>query len=195
MNASTSPNDSAPASGGARAVLRDATAAQHARVDDAFPTGLDTPQAYARYLRGMHRFALDFEQATTRLPRQSRWLERDLAAVGLQPLMEPWASPSPLADDDAVMGWEYVMAGSSLGARVLIRAVHRLGHTGEHGAHFLECQGTSDDWRQVQQRLAAVDVADTPRLARMIDGARTAFTHVAVCLAHGAGSANEEHAL
>ena len=28
MNASTSPNDSAPASGGARAVLRDATAAQ-----------------------------------------------------------------------------------------------------------------------------------------------------------------------
>lgn len=195
MNASTSPNDSAPASGGARAVLRDATAAQHARVDDAFPTGLDTPQAYARYLRGMHRFALDFEQATTRLPRQSRWLERDLAAVGLQPLMEPWASPSPLADDDAVMGWEYVMAGSSLGARVLIRAVHRLGHTGEHGAHFLECQGTSDDWRQVQQRLATVDVADAPRLARMIDGARSAFTHVAVCLARGADPADKERVL
>ncbi len=181
--------------GGARAALRDATASQHARVDGAFPDGLSTPQAYAGYLRGMHRFAVDFEQATGRAPRQSRWLAQDLEAVGIEPLAGAWAAPSPLTDDDAVTGWDYVMAGSSLGARYLVRAVRRLGHSDEHGARFLACHGASDDWRDVQRRLAAVDVADAPRLARMIDGARDAFTHVAACLARGADPANKEHVL
>lgn len=180
---------------GARAALRDATATQHARVDSAFPEGLSTPQAYAGYLRGMHRFALDFERATGRAPRQSRWLAHDLDALGLMPIAEAWSSPAPLVDDDAATGWEYVMAGSSLGARYLVRAVRRLGHTGERGARFLERHGASEDWREVQHRLSAVDTADAARLARMIDGARDAFTHVAACLARGADPANKEHVL
>ena len=198
MNALQRSHDASRAPSGARESLRDATAAQHAQVDSAFPDGLGTPQAYARYLRGMHRFALEFERATGHTPRHSRWLAQDLAAVGLAPL--PVLQPQPpVHDADAATGWEYVMAGSSLGARYLVRAVRRLGHSAEHGARFLECHGTSDDWRQVQTRLVAFDVDDAPRLARLIGGARDAFTLVAACLARGSDPApaqdTEEHAL
>lgn len=192
MNASTREVEPVRLSGDVRAALREATAAEHANVDAAFPEGLSTPRAYARYLRGMHRFALDFEGTTARTPRHSAWLAQDLAAVGLQPLA---GTRRPMAaDGDTATGWEYVMAGSSLGARYLVRSVRKLGHSGARGACFLEGHSRSDDWRVVQDRLAMIDIADAPRLARMIDGARDAFTHVAACLARGGDTAHKESA-
>ncbi|MCD9027792.1 biliverdin-producing heme oxygenase [Luteimonas sp. BDR2-5] len=162
--------------------LREATAQAHARIDARFARGLGEAGAYPRYLVGMHRFAIDFETATGRPPRQSAWLARDLVALALSPLP---ATQARAAIDDAGerTGWDYVMAGSSLGARRLLRDVRALGHTRESGACFLAQHAHSDDWPTVQQRLAGFDSGDARQLAALTRGALDAFAAVAACFA------------
>lgn len=163
--------------------LRAATHAQHAEVDASFPQGLRDLADYARYLRGMHRFAVDFEIAVGAPARQSVWLARDLATNDLAPLPVLVAQTRVGADEG--LGWSYVMAGSSLGARHLAKGVRGLGQTPERGACFLARHSGGADWRDMQAQLAALDVDDAPRVDRMVRGARDAFHHVAACLAGG----------
>ena len=162
-----------------RARLREATAALHACVDGLFPRGLDSLHAYRRYLLGMHRFAADHEFATGAMPRLSSWLAHDLSALQLPPLPADGVR-TPLASQDESLGWDYVMAGSSRGARQLVRDARRLGIGEDNGSRFLERHAAGEDWPRVQARLEALDGADA-RIASAEVGARDAFALVQAC--------------
>lgn len=167
--------------GAARARLREATRDLHADVDALFPQGLHTAHAYRRYVLGMHRYAVDHEIATGALPRASSWLAHDLVALSLLPLPAQGVRP-PLIRQAECLGWDYVMAGSSMGARVLLRDAGRLGFDAHHGAAFLARHASGADWALVQSRLAELDVDDVRRMAAAEAGARAAFRLVRTCL-------------
>ncbi|MET0329462.1 MAG: biliverdin-producing heme oxygenase [Luteimonas sp.] len=163
-----------------RHVLRAGTSDLHARVDAHFADGLGTPEAYARYLVGMHRFAADFEIVIGALPRASYWLAGDLDDLSLAPL--PPAGVRGFASDaDERLGWEYVMAGSSLGARHLLRDVQALGHTEQTGARFLARHAGGTEWRNVLDRLTARSAYVDLPYTHLLQGARDAFLLVQVC--------------
>jgi heme oxygenase (biliverdin-IX-beta and delta-forming) len=173
-----------PGSGGARARLRQATADLHGRVDAMFPDGLDSLHAYRRYVLGMHRFTADYEIATATQPRASSWLAHDLVALSQPPLPAAGVRVS-VADRAERLGWDYVMAGSSLGARVLLREAGHLGFDAAHGAAFLARHAAGADWAVVQSRLAELDVDDARCMALAEAGAREAFALVRTCLERG----------
>lgn len=160
--------------------LRAATRGLHADVDRLFPAGLGAIDDYRRYLLGMHRFAADYEVAVDAVPRRSAWLARDLAALALPPLAADGVR-TPEPGHALRLGWDYVMAGSSLGARMLARGVRQLGFDADRGACFLEHHAASDDWRDVLARLQAVAVGDEAHMADAEAGARTAFALVRDC--------------
>jgi len=167
--------------GPAHARLRAATADLHAGLDDMFAGGLDSPCGYRRYVLGMHRFALDYEVAVGSPPRHSAWLASDLHSLSLAPLPALGVQrPAPLAS--MRLGWHYVMAGSSMGARSLLRDALRLGYRDGHGATFLARHAASDEWDVLRERLQALDPADAPRMAEAEAGARAAFGLVQDCL-------------
>src|SRR5690606_11236578 len=152
---------------------RAATSDLHARVDALFPRGLDTVDAYRRYLLGMHRFAVDYECATGALPRQSAWLAGDLAALSLPPLPAEGRCV-PVAGHAARLGWHYVMAGSRLDAR-------RLGFGPGRGGDFLARHAEGEDWNAVLAQLRGHGADDEARGAGAVAGARDAFTLVYTC--------------
>lgn len=170
-----------PRVGAAHARLRAATTDLHAQVDGLFADGLDSACGYRRYVLGMHRFAADYEAAVGIAPRHSAWLAEDLDLLSLAPLAARDAQHL-LADAATRLGWRYVMAGSSLGARGLLRDAHRLGHADGRGATFLARHAASDEWTGLRARLQAFDAGDAPRMARAEAGARAAFARVHACL-------------
>lgn len=173
-------NDAMPRTGASHANLRKATSALHARVDGMFARGLDSMLAYRRYVLGMHRFAVDYEVAIDAVPRHSSWLASDLVALSLPPLPAE-GMRRPIPDQAERLGWEYVMAGSSLGARKLVRDAAALGIDATGGAGFLGRHAASDDWVLLQSRLAALDVSDARRMALAMAGANDAFALVRNC--------------
>lgn len=167
-----------------RHFLRAGTSDLHARVDACFADGLGTPLAYARYLVGMHRFASDYEVVIDAVPRASYWLAGDLAHLALAPL-PPSGVRGFASTADERLGWDYVMAGSSLGARHLLRGVQALGHTETAGARFLARHAGGDTWRNVLERLNARSAqVDLPR-THLLQGARDAFLLVQSCFQRG----------
>jgi len=162
-----------------RTWLRTGTSDLHAHVDACFADGLGTRPAYARYLVGMHRFAADFEVVIGALPRHAYWLANDLRHLALAPL-SPAGVVAHVRDADVRLGWEYVMAGSSLGARHLLRGVQARGFGEATGACFLSRHAACTDWRSVLDRLAARGGDDAPPPA-LLQGARDAFAHVQAC--------------
>jgi heme oxygenase (biliverdin-IX-beta and delta-forming) len=117
---------------GVRGLLKQATAAAHARLDEALTADdLLTLPGYRRFLESNAAAVLPLEQALCRagvariLPD---WEQRscgaaiiaDIAVVGGS-VREP--PPVHLAGDDAVLGTLYVLEGSRLGARYLLRHV------------------------------------------------------------------------
>lgn len=162
--------------------LRECTADLHARVDRLFPHGLEDATTYRRYLLGMHRFAADHETVIGVTPSHSAQLARDLQAVALAPLTADGLR-RPLRDPATRLGWEYVMAGSGLGARRLVRDARRLGHDAASGAAFLEAHAASDAWPRLLERLSGFDAAPGAATAeRAIEGARQAFALVHACM-------------
>lgn len=166
--------------GAVRQQLRTRTADLHARLDSRFPQGLTSPEAYAGYLVGMHRFASDYEVMVGQLPRHSFWLARDLQHVGLLPI-PPSGVCTPITDPDERLGWHYVMAGSSMGARALVRQARALGHRDDAGACFLAAHAASADWSEVLARLDASPSVDDAAALRTERGARAAFQHACLC--------------
>lgn len=152
----------------------------HGQVDGLFPQGLDSVDAYRRYLLGMHRFAADYECAIDAVPRHSAWLARDLTTLSLLPLAAE-GERRQAAGHGTRLGWRYVMAGSSMGARALLRDARRLGFDHDLGAHFLDRHATGDDWQRVQTQLEALDVGDALHMRQAEDGARAAFALVRAC--------------
>ncbi|MCD9097328.1 biliverdin-producing heme oxygenase [Luteimonas fraxinea] len=162
-----------------RHVLRAGTSDLHARVDACFADGLGTPLAYARYLVGMHRFASDFEIVIGAVPQSSYWLANDLRDLSLTPL-PPSGVRAYVESADERLGWEYVMSGSSLGARHLLRGVQALGHDERTGARFLARHAGGDAWRNVLDRLVARSNSVQPT-THLMQGARDAFLLVQSC--------------
>ncbi len=160
--------------------LREATADLHARVDALFPRGLDSVATYRRYVLGMHRFATDFEIAVEATPRHSAWLAGDLSSLALAPLAAEGVR-APASGAATRLGWNYVMAGSGMGARVLLRDAQRLGFDRRRGAGFLARHAAAEDWSALQARLSALDAGDASRMAQAEDGARSAFALVQAC--------------
>ncbi len=92
--------------------------------------------------------------------RKTPLLRRDLMALGA---LEPIAPASIdlaalLADEPSAWGTLYVLEGSTLGGRIILRNVERaLGLTGENGASFFAGYGerTGERWKVFVEELAA----------------------------------------
>lgn len=166
--------------------LREATGDIHARIDALLAGGLAARSDYACYLRGMHAF---MRAACRAQPARADWralgahLDADLAALDVAALTPP---PARHADDEAArIGWEYVVGGASLGARVLLRGAHALGFDGGSGADFLRHHAAAGaHWPGWLARLAAHPHAGDARfVVRTCQAAREAFFHAESAMA------------
>lgn len=171
----------------AHARLRLATRPDHGRLDARFPTGLPDARTYRVYLRGMHRFVADLAAALRLAPEPGSaalldrcaeahaWLAADLSDVAARSLPPAPGLPD-VGTGDARLGWEYVLAGSAMGARVLRADAGRLGHDPRHGARFLAGHAAAHDWAGV---LARIESAGTRPAIH--EGARSAFAFADAC--------------
>jgi heme oxygenase len=139
--------------------LRDATSAAHARLDATVGDAFCDAAGYAAFVRGMQRFVAVAAAMTDDrdLIASQAVLAADLADLGLD-------APAPIAvsraDEASALGWRYVAAGSSLGARVLVPRAQGLGFDAGHGARYLAQQAASGAWRSL---LPTLDTVSTPR--------------------------------
>lgn len=168
-----------PAANAAHDALRAATGAAHARVDGVLGGGLHSADDYRAYLRGMHRFVRDGEAALAHVPRalagQRGRLESDMEALDVVPLPAA-AQPAAVVDRPGQLGWSYVVAGSSLGARFLLREVRALGYAAGAGADFLSGHARGDAWPAFLRELDAAALTDTDH-PRLCAAATEAFGH------------------
>ena len=155
----------------AHRLLRQATAPYHARLDATLEGGFATGGDYAAYLSGMHGFVADATHALGRTPMTARldaWLRADCDALGIRS-----ADPDPqvacVEDDAAKLGWEYVVAGSALGARFLLRDARALGFDAARGASFMAGHAAGNDWLTFLRRLAESDAAPLQLCGGAID--------------------------
>jgi heme oxygenase len=153
--------------------LRDATSGAHARLDARVGGAFDDPAGYAAFLRGMHAFVATAARVTGdgALVASQAALTADLADLGLDA-----APPAAVAraDAGAALGWRYVAAGASLGARVLLPRAQGLGFDARHGARYLALQAASGAWRGLIPELEVVSSRD--ETAAAVAGAHAAFS-------------------
>ena len=148
-----------------RRTLRDATQAAHARVDDCMARGCNDHADYRVYLCGMHAFVASVLPAVDAQAQAFGWslpgwldlLERDLAHVDGTTL--PPETATPASDRAHALGCLYVIEGSSLGARVLLRQVRRLGHDAQSGARFLHAHADGESGSRWPRFLALLESA------------------------------------
>jgi len=154
-------------------LLRARTAAAHARLDAGFTGGFRDARAYDAYLGAMARF-LDHAIAVI---GAEAWLLDARAALAAdlgQPA--PLTAPAPAEGDvGRLAGWRYVVAGATLGARVLLRQASAL----DDGAHlprtrFLSTFSSSDAWPHSLALLRAAGF-DPQARARACEAALEAF--------------------
>lgn len=127
--------------------LRAHTASAHARVDGSLGGGLRSACDYAAYLEGM----AEFIDAAIAVIGQELWLvdarQRIAADLGHAVPAPRLGGNDALADPARAAGWRYVVAGSTLGARRLLRDARAI----EGGAHrgktaFLSAFAGGDAW-------------------------------------------------
>lgn len=149
----------------ALAILRRATAADHATVDAAFG-GFDLADTagYARFLTAHARALPAVEAALAGIeslpPLRPRapLLQADLAALGLP--MPALLAIDPPADTAAAFGMAYVIEGSRLGGGMLARRVP------EHLPHaYLSATHLPGEWRAFGQALDAAAGHDAAWIA------------------------------
>lgn len=166
-------------------MLRAATAALHAEVDARFSGPFDTDKnAYAAFVTALARAVLPLERALEIggaervLPdwcarRRSGALQQDLEILGI-----PVPAPVPVrvtSDEARLFGRLYVLEGSRLGGRLLVRRALRNADPQVRAAtNYLGHGAGADFWGGFLQRLEESDaVAAAP--ARTMLGAREAF--------------------
>jgi heme oxygenase len=172
--------------------LRQATAAQHERLDRGLGYILSetlSKDRYADLLAALFGFygpledhLSEWEAALTMsafpLIRRAGLLERDLGALGRTTPHLPRCSELPaMTTIDHIAGAVYVVEGACLGGQVIARSVRRqLDITGENGGAFFNGGGaqTGERWKQV---LAWLDQRDRGTSVRddVIAGARGTF--------------------
>lgn len=135
---------------------------------------------YTAFLSGMHRFLAAASQAVDgggAFDDARDTLAADLAVLGLTP------SPSTRvahAAPAAAMGWRYVVAGSALGARVILPRARALGLDAGRGARYLSAQAAGGDWPAL---LAQLDRMPDEDADAAIAGAHDAFACAEACMA------------
>lgn len=155
-------------------LLRAHTASAHARVDAGLAGGLRDAHAYAAYLDGM----AEFLDAAAAVIGDEPWLTeaRRQLAIDRGQAASPATGPRTGAATDPalVAGWRYVVAGSTLGARLLLRDARALGAGARRGTAFLSSFSASDAWVRCLAQLRDAAFDDTSR-QRACDAALGAF--------------------
>lgn len=122
----------APRLVGLASSLRSATRPTHDSVDGAFPQGIDSPDTYLRYLTAMlplvqwlhHSWRPQWDEYSHwHDPLRLHHLRDDLASLGRSNAPVPPAIAGSVAE---WLGGCYVVEGSALGARLLVRDLDRL---------------------------------------------------------------------
>lgn len=164
-----------------RLALRAGTAEAHRATEDVVG-GVGTKPLYARYLAGMYSFRAPIEAAFSSLafPEEfAGWrptpvekaMRADLADLGLPepPPRDAFAVPEDLS---GLLGLCYVLEGSSLGARLLLREVAAIGLDAGFGARHLAVQSGNPAHWTAFTRLIETLPADA---GRAVDVANQAF--------------------
>jgi heme oxygenase len=164
--------------------LKAATSEQHERLDALMANGLANRSIYTRYLHGMHRLAEALAPAPSDAASHESWalwfdpqrlklLSNDLRKLGAP--IERYGTSLP--SSTWWMGANYVLEGSALGARLLLREATRLRDSDPGIAlEFLQLHAQRNDrWPRFLAALATVD--GLPRCDAHA-GARHAFALV-----------------
>lgn len=153
-------------------MLRERTAEAHAAVDAAIG-GFHDLAGYRSYLRSMAEFRRPIEDRLSvvawpealldwRPARVSDAIVADLADLGITPDIA--REPTLPLDGDGLFGALYVLEGSALGARLLLKRAEAIGLSATHGARHLALLSSNiDGWRGFLARLEQVEPFDLDR--------------------------------
>ena len=167
------------------AFLKQATATAHVDTEGGFvELGFGSVAGYTRFLRAqagavravehaLDPFQPEFEAAGLRWSRRSPALVRDLAVLGNTP-PGPIALP-PLAGFEAALGLAYVLEGSRIGNRILLRQVQETGDPAiQDATSFLGFPSESGYWQVFTQHLSQA-LPDEARWPEALGGALAGF--------------------
>jgi heme oxygenase len=159
-----------------RFLLRELTRKHHQQLDSQVGA-LEDKQSYIHYVAGMTAFRETIEPHLRRLSYPVEFggwrptliqseLNDDMRDLGIARnaadttfVIEP--------DISGLMGILYVIEGSTLGARVLVRQAHALGMTGTYGARHLAAQTSNpESWIAFQQILQEIEPFDVELAAK-----------------------------
>lgn len=147
-----------------------------------------TDAVYFEYLSLMREVVADAEQhifpqlhiyiPDSQKRLKTRWLDRDLAFGNLKPDMQSRPlSERGLFSDAFAMGIFYVIEGSTLGGRFILRNVEQtLGRNADNGAAYFYGYGnqTGSYWKTFLESLTAY-ATDSDQTDAIVDGAVFAF--------------------
>jgi heme oxygenase len=177
------PTGNAPRQGRARRTLRAETAVPHETIERYFAPEAVTRGTYIRYLMMNQPFAcieegLEAARIHRLLPdwdvRRRRFdLASDMRAMGIPPCA---ARTIPISDDiGTLLGWSYVLEGSRLGARFILRQIEATRSEELIGAtRFLRHGGGMALWPTFMGTLSRID-DDLSAIDRACEAARAAF--------------------
>lgn len=166
-----------------RHMLRRGTAKMHEALD-AMIGAFSSPQAYQTYVLGSARFRLPLEHIIERhapFELLHGWsptmigkdILADLSALGLQNHTGDLVAPHPEKIEDW-LGMFYVLEGSSLGAKLLVKRAESLNiNQTNGGAHLVAQAGNFSSWNAF---LVVVETISELDEARMIDWANATFS-------------------
>lgn len=145
-----------------RSELRESTTALHLQLDSAVGEFGDRP-AYAVFVQKTHRFRAAAEQALAN-DAEAGWQVDAIAGLAGQDLADLDVPALPHAEfpagqwtRESRLGALYVLEGSSLGARLLMRRAEALGMSADFGARHLAHQaGDNKRWRGFLSELESV---------------------------------------
>lgn len=153
--------------------LRERTAKAHAELEHLVGS-LESRAAYERYAAGLHRGRNPMERWLEGIdlrPHLGPWrptficniLERDLSDLGLVvPASAPL--PNPPERQEEILGRLYVLEGSGLGARVVLRRARSIGLDETFGARHLALQAAAAGWAGFVDRLESAPDLDMDRM-------------------------------
>lgn len=166
--------------GSRHAFLRAATAAVHENLEAVIEEKayLSALPAYGQYLQRLHAFHQSFHGAMRdrceelandwHLDAHETWLARDLSDLGLAPLDAGHgpASAPRIEDRASAFGAAYVLFGSSLGARILVRRAEALNLPEGRGITYLGSLAETSGWPQFLDGLESEPELCEPELLR-----------------------------
>ena len=145
--------------------------------------------SYERLLRMHYCLQRDFEplyhdealkQRLSDLESRSRFaaVTQDMADLGLDLPVNDQPLALPLLDVAESVGWLFVLEGSRLGGRSMLRRALELGLSESFGARHLAgtAGGVSHDWHVFSRIVSALPFNDEERERAMV-GASSAFEH------------------